>query len=120
MGRVPPLRPALASGAVSKQPDGINVTNVTDWFVANVPGVTTPLTFTLIAGGRSNLTFRVEDASGIPTHTHVHAEAKEIPGGLSKKHLSGDRKSARWARGVRRDCGELEVGGFEYGGEGDF
>ena len=28
------------------------------------PGVTTPLSFELIAGGRSNLTFRVEDAAG--------------------------------------------------------
>jgi aminoglycoside phosphotransferase (APT) family kinase protein len=45
-------------------PDGINVANVTKWFEDRVPGVTTPLTFTLIAGGRSNLTFRVEDATG--------------------------------------------------------
>ena len=37
---------------------------MTKWFTANVPEVTTPLTFTLIAGGRSNLTFRVEDAEG--------------------------------------------------------
>jgi aminoglycoside phosphotransferase (APT) family kinase protein len=49
---------------VSKPPEGINVTNVTEWFSANVPEVTVPLTFTLIAGGRSNLTFRVEDAEG--------------------------------------------------------
>ena len=32
--------------------------------VAHLPEVSTPLTFTLIAGGRSNLTFRVEDADG--------------------------------------------------------
>jgi len=49
---------------VSSQPEGINVANVTEWFVAHVPGLTLPLTFTLIAGGRSNLTFRVEDAAG--------------------------------------------------------
>ena len=47
-------------------PEGINVANVTRWFVDHVPetDLTTPLTFTLIAGGRSNLTFRVEDAEG--------------------------------------------------------
>ncbi len=45
-------------------PEGIHVANVTDWFVAHVPGVVAPLEFTLIAGGRSNLTFRVEDATG--------------------------------------------------------
>jgi aminoglycoside phosphotransferase (APT) family kinase protein len=43
---------------------GIDVPNVTGWFEQHVPGVVAPLTFTLIAGGRSNLTFRVEDASG--------------------------------------------------------
>jgi aminoglycoside phosphotransferase (APT) family kinase protein len=49
---------------VSSQPEGIHVDQVTAWFVANVPEITTPLTFTLIAGGRSNLTYRVEDADG--------------------------------------------------------
>jgi aminoglycoside phosphotransferase (APT) family kinase protein len=49
---------------VSDQPAGIHASNVTEWFEAHVPEVTTPLTFTLIAGGRSNLTFRVEDAEG--------------------------------------------------------
>jgi aminoglycoside phosphotransferase (APT) family kinase protein len=43
---------------------GIDVAKVTSWFESNVPSVVAPLTFTLIAGGRSNLTFRVEDASG--------------------------------------------------------
>ena len=46
------------------QPEGIHVENVTEWFTAHVPEIATPLTFTLIAGGRSNLTFRVEDTAG--------------------------------------------------------
>jgi aminoglycoside phosphotransferase (APT) family kinase protein len=46
------------------QPEGIHVENVTEWFTAHVPEIATPLSFTLIAGGRSNLTFRVEDAAG--------------------------------------------------------
>ena len=49
---------------MSNQPEGINVAHVTQWFTEHAGDVTTPLTFTLIAGGRSNLTFRVEDAEG--------------------------------------------------------
>jgi aminoglycoside phosphotransferase (APT) family kinase protein len=49
---------------VSKQVEGIHAENVTKWFADHVPEMATPLTFTLIAGGRSNLTFRVEDAEG--------------------------------------------------------
>jgi len=37
---------------------------VTAWMAAHAPEVSPPLTFTLIAGGRSNLTFRMEDAAG--------------------------------------------------------
>ena len=49
---------------MSQAPDGIDEGNVTEWMVAQLPEIVTPLTFTLIAGGRSNLTFRVEDAEG--------------------------------------------------------
>ena len=49
---------------MSPQPEGINAANVSQWFTAHVPEITLPLSFTLIAGGRSNLTFRVEDADG--------------------------------------------------------
>jgi aminoglycoside phosphotransferase (APT) family kinase protein len=44
--------------------EGIDVDNVTAWFVDNIEGVTPPLSFELIAGGRSNLTFRVTDSRG--------------------------------------------------------
>jgi len=43
---------------------GVDLEHVTRWFADHVPGATPPLRFTLIAGGRSNLTFRVEDADG--------------------------------------------------------
>ncbi|HEX3947514.1 MAG TPA: phosphotransferase family protein [Acidimicrobiales bacterium] len=43
---------------------GIDGPRVTDWFAGHVRGSVPPLAFTLIAGGRSNLTFRVEDAAG--------------------------------------------------------
>ncbi len=42
---------------------GIDEANVTRWMIGHV-GASAPLTFELIAGGRSNLTFRVTDAAG--------------------------------------------------------
>jgi len=42
---------------------GINADNVTAWMADNV-GAVGPLTFELIAGGRSNLTYRVTDVTG--------------------------------------------------------
>jgi aminoglycoside phosphotransferase (APT) family kinase protein len=44
--------------------EGIDTDAVTGWFEKNVPGVQPPLRFHLIAGGRSNLTYRVDDATG--------------------------------------------------------
>lgn len=50
--------------ADAASPEGIDVSRVTAWFEANIAGVTPPLAFQLVAGGRSNLTFRVTDANG--------------------------------------------------------
>jgi aminoglycoside phosphotransferase (APT) family kinase protein len=47
-----------------RMPDGIDEARVTTWFEEHVPTAATPLRFGLIAGGRSNLTFRVDDADG--------------------------------------------------------
>jgi aminoglycoside phosphotransferase (APT) family kinase protein len=64
--------------------DGINDDKVTGWLVDNVEGVTPPLTFELIAGGRSNLTYRVTDAAGRrlvlrrPPISHVLASAHDM------------------------------------------
>jgi aminoglycoside phosphotransferase (APT) family kinase protein len=44
--------------------EGINAAPVTAWLVDHVEGVLAPFTFELIAGGRSNLTFKVTDAAG--------------------------------------------------------
>jgi aminoglycoside phosphotransferase (APT) family kinase protein len=44
-------------------PPGIDPAGVTAWFRAEVPGVRPPLEFEPIAGGRSNLTYRVRDAA---------------------------------------------------------
>jgi len=45
-------------------PRGIDEQNVSKWFTEYVPDVELPLEFTLIAGGRSNLTYKVDDAAG--------------------------------------------------------
>ncbi len=43
---------------------GINGPAVTAWLEAHVDGVVAPLSFELIAGGHSNLTYRITDAAG--------------------------------------------------------
>jgi aminoglycoside phosphotransferase (APT) family kinase protein len=45
-------------------PPGIDPAAVTAWFRAEVPAARPPLRFERIAGGRSNLTYRVGDAAG--------------------------------------------------------
>ena len=63
---------------------GIDPAAVTEWFEANVEGVAAPLHFELIAGGRSNLTFRVTDTAGgawvlrRPPLGHVLATAHDM------------------------------------------
>ena len=48
----------------TETPRGIDAAAVTAWFAANVAGVKPPLEFSLVAGGRSNLTFVVVDEAG--------------------------------------------------------
>jgi aminoglycoside phosphotransferase (APT) family kinase protein len=45
-------------------PEGIDVDGVTAWFAAHVPEARPPLSFSPVAGGRSNLTYTVTDADG--------------------------------------------------------
>jgi aminoglycoside phosphotransferase (APT) family kinase protein len=62
---------------------GINEDAVTQWLVDTV-GATAPIGFELIAGGRSNLTFRVTDAAGAqyalrrPPTSHVLPTAHDM------------------------------------------
>lgn len=64
--------------------DGINEANVTAWFESHVEGVAPPLSFDLIAGGHSNLTFGVTDSNGSkwvlrrPPLGHVLATAHDM------------------------------------------
>jgi aminoglycoside phosphotransferase (APT) family kinase protein len=56
------------SNVASSDPAGINRALIDPWLARSVSGLTLPITYTLIAGGRSNLTYRVDDAAG---HTFV-------------------------------------------------
>jgi len=63
---------------------GIDIERVSAWLQANIPGAVAPFTFDLIAGGRSNLTFRVTGADGArfvlrrPPLGHVLATAHDM------------------------------------------
>jgi aminoglycoside phosphotransferase (APT) family kinase protein len=63
---------------------GINLEAVARWFESHVEGAKAPLEFTLIAGGHSNLTFKVIDAGGEefvlrrPPLSHVLASAHDM------------------------------------------
>lgn len=50
--------------ATAEQVAGVDVPRVTEWLRSHEPEVRPPLSFARIAGGRSNLTYRVEDATG--------------------------------------------------------
>ena len=43
---------------------GLNEAPLTEWLAANVPGLTPPLYYNLIAGGRSNITYKISDRCG--------------------------------------------------------
>jgi len=50
--------------AASPEPPGIDVERVGRWLASHVDGLTGPVSFALVSGGRSNLTYRVTDAAG--------------------------------------------------------
>ena len=43
--------------------EGIDEAGIASWFATQIPGVVPPLRYELIAGGHSNLTFKVQDAT---------------------------------------------------------
>jgi aminoglycoside phosphotransferase (APT) family kinase protein len=63
---------------------GLDVDKVSAWLVDNIDGARAPFSFDLIAGGRSNLTYRVTDAEGTrfvlrrPPLGHVLATAHDM------------------------------------------
>ena len=65
--------------------EGIDQTRVTEWMASAVGQAKPPFRFELIAGGRSNLTYRVTDHAGQsfalrrPPVSHVLATAHDMP-----------------------------------------
>ncbi len=63
---------------------GVDEQRVTAWFIENIEGCAPPLVFDVIAGGHSNLTFKVTDANGHrfvlrrPPMGHVLASAHDM------------------------------------------
>jgi aminoglycoside phosphotransferase (APT) family kinase protein len=55
---------ATEQGGTAAAPGGIDRDRLESWFGENVSGVDFPLRFERIAGGHSNLTYRVTDAAG--------------------------------------------------------
>lgn len=64
--------------------EGINAAQVTEWFSHHVTAAQPPFSFSLIAGGHSNLTYRVLDSTGVsfvlrrPPLGHVLATAHDM------------------------------------------
>jgi len=54
----------MTEATASDAPRGIDVARLAPWLAANVEGAKPPFRYRLIAGGHSNLTYSVEDATG--------------------------------------------------------
>ncbi|MEI6547842.1 MAG: phosphotransferase, partial [Burkholderiales bacterium] len=54
----------VSSASAGDQPPGYNTRSVEAWIEHHVEGLTSPLTWTRLTGGHSNLTFLIEDAKG--------------------------------------------------------
>jgi aminoglycoside phosphotransferase (APT) family kinase protein len=67
-GSRPAERPGAPGDAPATEcsgaPAGVDDAGVSRWMASAVPGLALPLSYSLIAGGRSNLTYAVTDAAG--------------------------------------------------------
>jgi aminoglycoside phosphotransferase (APT) family kinase protein len=55
---------ATGSGNGATAPEGIDQNGIESWFALKIPSASPPLSFERIAGGHSNLTYRVDDSGG--------------------------------------------------------
>jgi aminoglycoside phosphotransferase (APT) family kinase protein len=107
----------LARVAASDIP-GIDVDRVTEWLVGHVDGAVAPLTFDVIAGGHSNLTFRVTGADGRrwvlrrPPLGHVLASAHDM--GREHRVISGLQGTAVPVPPVAGICDDVDVNGAPF------
>ena len=94
-------------------PDGINAERVSAWLCGHIDGAVPPFAFAVIAGGRSNLTYKVTDANGSryvlrrPPLGHVLATAHDM--GREFKIISGIGTSNVPVAPALGMCTDLEV-----------
>ena len=92
---------------------GIDVPAVSEWLQAHVAGAVAPFTFDVIAGGHSNLTFKVTGADGTafvlrrPPLGHVLASAHDM--GREHRIISGLQQSAVPVAPALGFCDDLSV-----------
>ena len=97
---------------------GIDVPAVTDWLQANVAGAAAPFRFEVIAGGHSNLTFKVTGAGGTrfvlrrPPLGHVLASAHDM--GREHRIISGLQGSAVPVAPALGYCDDPSVNGSPF------
>ncbi len=97
---------------------GIDVASVTTWLESNVAGAIAPFTFDVIAGGHSNLTFRVTGSDGArfvlrrPPLGHVLASAHDM--GREHRILAGLQTSAVPVPPVKGFCDDVGVNGAPF------
>ncbi|CAB4876493.1 unannotated protein [freshwater metagenome] len=97
---------------------GIDVPSVTAWLQAHVSGAHAPFTFTVIAGGHSNLTFAVTGADGSryvlrrPPLGHVLASAHDM--GREHRIISGLQDSRVPVAPALGYCDDPAVNGVPF------
>jgi aminoglycoside phosphotransferase (APT) family kinase protein len=97
---------------------GIDVGAVTSWLQSNVERATGPFTFDVIAGGHSNLTYRVTGSDGTrfvlrrPPLGHVLASAHDM--GREHRILSGLQSSNVPVPPVEGFCDDISVNGAPF------
>jgi aminoglycoside phosphotransferase (APT) family kinase protein len=98
--------------------DGIDVPRVSRWLADHVEGAAAPFRFELIAGGHSNLTFKVTDAAGHafvlrrPPLGHVLASAHDM--GREHRIISGLQRSSVPVPPAFGFCDDASVNGAPF------
>ncbi|MGD9793676.1 MAG: phosphotransferase family protein [Acidimicrobiia bacterium] len=99
-------------------PIGIDVDKVSRWLSDNIDGATAPFAFDLLAGGHSNLTFRVVDANGSayvlrrPPLGHLLASAHDM--GREYRIIAALGNTAVPVPAAHGHCDDIEVNGAPF------
>lgn len=98
--------------------DGINESNVTPWLQRAIPGIELPISYSLIVGGHSNLTFKCVDGTGKsyvlrrPPLGHVLESAHDMA--REHKIIYALRDSEVPVPGIIGLCTDIEVNGAPF------